>query len=152
MTSESLETERDEGPEFSQPVVLRIPSSPEYILLARLVISSMGHIAGFGPSDIYDLKLAVTEAVTNVIRHTSVDHFQVEYRVLPRGVEIMVTDAGDGFVESELKQDSPGAYGGFGLTVIRSLVDEVVLESEEGAGTKLKMIRRVDPSVQALNG
>jgi len=36
---------------------------------------------------------------------------------------------------------SPGEHGGFGLAVIRSLVDEVALESTAG-GTRLRMLRR----------
>src|SRR3712207_8626482 len=36
----------------------------------------------------------------------------------------------------------PDGHGGFGLAVIRNLVDELVLDSTEGGGTRLKMIRR----------
>ena len=35
--------------------------------------------------------------------------------------------------------------GGFGLAVIRDLVDELVLDSKEGGGTRMKMIRRAGP-------
>jgi anti-sigma regulatory factor (Ser/Thr protein kinase) len=37
--------------------------------------------------------------------------------------------------------EEPGEHGGFGLAVIRSLVDEVILDSSP-EGTRLKMIRR----------
>ena len=66
--------------EVQEPVYLRIPSRAEYVLLARLVVSSVGQLAGFGAEDIYDLKLAVTEAVTNVIRHAAVNELRIEYR------------------------------------------------------------------------
>ncbi len=52
-----------------------------------------GRLAGLEPEEVYDLKLAVTEAVTNVIRHASVESYEIEYRVLPLGVEVSVTDA-----------------------------------------------------------
>jgi anti-sigma regulatory factor (Ser/Thr protein kinase) len=58
-------------------------------------------------------------------------------------VEITVVDRGGGFDVGELTEE-PGEYGGFGLAVIRSLVDEVVLNSSP-EGTRLKMIRRATP-------
>ena len=140
MTCETMKNKDEEGLGFSEPVILEIPSSSEYVLLARLVVSCAGQLAGFGPEDVYDLKLAVTEAATNVIRHAAVGSFQIEYRVLPGAVEVTVTDAGGGFDIAALSA-RPGGHGGFGLTVIRSLVDEVALDSTTN-GTRLKMVRR----------
>lgn len=122
------------------PVSLVLPSSAEYVMLARLVAGQVGRLAGFEPEDIYDLKLAVTEAVTNVIRHAAVESYEVEFRVLPQAVEVTVTDAGGGFRVSDLPTE-PDEQGGFGLTVIENLVDELVLESEDD-GTRIRMVRR----------
>src|ERR687890_353365 len=132
----------DEGSGLSESISLSLPSSPEYVLLARLVMGQAGRLAGLEPEEVYDLKLAVTEAVTNVIRHASVQHYEIEYRILPLGVEVSVTDSGGGFSVADLTGESD-EHGGFGLTVIRSLVDELVLDSSKGGGTRLKMVRRV---------
>ena len=140
MERETAEINEGEGLRFSDPVSLTLPSSPEYVLLARLVVAQVGRLAGFGAEDVYDLKLAVTEAATNVIRHAAVDNYQIEYRVLPRTVEITVIDAGGGFNVADLTR-APDGHGGFGLAVIRDLVDELVLDSTRGGGTRLKMIR-----------
>jgi serine/threonine-protein kinase RsbW len=140
MTCETMGEKQGKRFGETEPIILELPSSSEYVLLARLVVSCAGQLAEFEPEEVYDLKLAVTEAVTNVIRHTAVDSFQIEYRILPRAVEITVTDEGGGFDVGELTGKS-GEHGGFGLTVIRSLVDEVILNSTAG-GTRLKMIRR----------
>ena len=129
------------GSGFSDPISLTLPSSPEYVLLARLVMGQAGRLAGLEPEEVYDLKLAVTEAVTNVIRHASVQSYEIEYRILPSGVEVSVTDAGGGFSVADLAGE-PDEHGGFGLAVIRNLVDELVLDSARGGGTRLKMIRR----------
>ena len=141
MERETAEINEGEGPGFSNPVSLTLPSSPEYVLLARLVVAQVGRLAGFGPEDVYDLKLAVTEAATNVIRHAAVENYEIEYRVLPRAVEITVIDAGGGFNVADLTR-APDGQGGFGLAVIRDLVDELMLDSTRGGGTRLKMIRR----------
>src|ERR671921_2738193 len=132
----------DEGSGLSDPISLTLPSSPEYVLLARLVMGQAGRLAGLEPEEVYDLKLAVTEAVTNVIRHASVESYEIEYSILPLGVEVSVTDAGGGFSGAGLTGESD-EHGGFGSPAIRSLVDELVLDSTKGGGTRLKMIRRV---------
>ncbi len=142
MAYDTMENKEAKGSGFSESVVLEVPSSSEYVLLTRLVVSCVGQLAGFGSEDIYDLKLAVTEAATNVIRHAAVSHFQIEFRVFPSAVEVTVTDAGGGFDVGALSA-KPGEaeYGGFGLAVIRSLVDEVALDSTT-SGTRLRMVRR----------
>lgn len=147
MGHETAEIKEGEAVGFSEPVLLKLPSRPEYILLARLVVSQVGQLAGFGPDDVYDLKLAVTEAATNVIRHASVTHFEIDYRVSSGAVEITVTDLGGGFDPEDLDR-LPEEHGGFGLAVISGLVDEVTLDSSaDGGGTRLKMIRRPAKSV-----
>jgi serine/threonine-protein kinase RsbW len=130
-----------EGSGFLDPISLTLPSSPEYVLLARLVMGQAGRLAGLEPEEVYDLKLAVTEAVTNVIRHASVQSYEIEYKILPSSVEVSVTDAGGGFNVADFAGE-PDEHGGFGLAVIRNLVDELVLDSTRGGGTRLKMIRR----------
>lgn len=138
MKREIAETKKEEVGGLD-PVSLVLPSSAEYVMLARLVAGQVGRLAGFEPEDVYDLKLAVTEAATNVIRHAAVESYEVEFRVLPRAVEVTVTDAGGGFQVSELGE--PGDQGGFGLTVIENLVDELDLDSR-GDGTRMRMLRR----------
>lgn len=133
------------GSGFRDPISLTLPSSPEYVLLARLVMGQAGRLAGLEPEEVYDLKLAVTEAVTNVIRHASVESYEIQYKILSSGVEVSVMDAGGGFSLAELTGE-PGEYGGFGLAVIRNLVDELVLDSTKGGGTRLKMIRHSGPT------
>lgn len=139
MERETAETKQEEIGDLD-PVSLVLPSRPEYVMLARLVAGQVGRLAGFEPEDIYDLKLAVTEAATNVIRHAAVDDYEILYKASPRVVEVIVTDAGGGFSVSELAGE-PDGQGGFGFTVIRNLVDELVLDSRD-EGTRLRMIRR----------
>lgn len=131
------ESEEEIG--FQEPVSLCVLSHSEYVLLTRLLVSSVGGAAGFDTGDIYDLKLAVTEAVTNVIRHTAVESALVEYRALPGVVQVTVVDGGGGFDLAELDRE-PGEHGGFGLAVIRGLVDEMALDSTSH-GTTVKMTR-----------
>ena len=135
------------------PLRIRLPARPEYVLLARLIVAHVGQAAGFGPEEIYDLKLAVTEAATNVIRHAEVESFDIEYLRHHDAIEIIVTDTGSGFDTQAQKNVSPegGIEGGLGLSVIRNLVDEVVIESAPGK-TRLRMMRRAGASVEVSSG
>jgi serine/threonine-protein kinase RsbW len=135
----------------TEPIRLTVPSRAEYVLLARLVVAQVGQVAGFDADDVYDLKLAVTEAVTNVIRHARVEEYEVQYRAAEGVVEITVADRGGGFDESDLTME-PDVRGGFGLTVIRNLVDEVTIERAAGGGTRLTMIQRSAPVVEETTG
>ena len=141
--------EEDKG--LVEPVSLKIPSRPEYVLLTRLVVAQIGKIAELGQGEIYDLKLAVTEAVTNAIRHANVESFEVEYLARPKAVEITVRDAGSGFNAGDLAI-SPDSEGGFGLAVIGGLVDEVVLDSTGNGGTELKMVYRSSERSEKVEG
>lgn len=143
-------TEGD-GKELVEPVSLKIPSRPEYVLLARLVVAQIGQIAELGQGEIYDLKLAVTEAVTNAIRHANVESLEVEYLARPKSVEITVRDDGGGFNAGDLTT-SPDSEGGFGLAVIGGLVDEVALDSTGEGGTKLKMVYRSSGQPEKIEG
>lgn len=151
MGRETTEAREEEEIGTAEPISLKIPSRAEYVLLARLVVSNVGSLAGFEQHDIYDLKLAITEAATNVIRHADVDHFEIEYRLASGAVEITVEDTGDGFREEDFTGDA-GSQGGFGLAVIRSLVDELALESTAGGGTRLRMVRRASTPVSSEIG
>lgn len=151
MGQETTEAREEEEIGTSEPISLKIPSRAEYVLLARLVASRVGELADFEQQDVYDLKLAITEAATNVIRHAAVDSFEIEYRASPGAVEITVKDTGEGFETEDFTGD-PGAQGGFGLAVIRSLVDEVALESTAGDGTRLRMTRRASTPARSETG
>ena len=110
-------------------------------LLARLEMGQAGRLAGLEPEEVYDRKLAVTEAEANVIRHASLDSYEIQDKILPSGVEVSVTDAGGGFSVAELAGE-PDEHGGFGLAVIRNLVDELVLESTAEAFTSAGVTSR----------
>jgi hypothetical protein len=47
MTFETMKDKQRSGRDFPEPIVLELPSSSEYALLARLVVSCAGQLAGF---------------------------------------------------------------------------------------------------------
>jgi anti-sigma regulatory factor (Ser/Thr protein kinase) len=70
-----------------------------------------------------DLLILVTELVTNAVRHAGLEpHDRIELRLTARNgvVRAEVRDPGPGFVPVERE---PGAGGGFGLMLLRTLSD-----------------------------
>jgi anti-sigma regulatory factor (Ser/Thr protein kinase) len=95
---------------------------------ARAAVRALGERAGFGPSDHERLDLAVSELVTNALRHGEPPAL-VEARVTGDAVEVAVTDRGrgpdDGF--AGLLSPTLGRPGGYGLWIVHQICDDVVL-------------------------
>ena len=47
----------------------RIPAKPEYITLCRLALTGISRLRPLGDETLADLKLALTEACSNSVRH-----------------------------------------------------------------------------------
>jgi serine/threonine-protein kinase RsbW len=116
---------------------LEIPASPEYIAIARLVVSSLASARrALADERIDDLKLAVSEACTNAIEaHTSTaTNEHVRIRVWEGGdqLAVAVEDRGPGFDPEALPPHPPvtdpdrlNFERGLGIPLIRTLVDRV---------------------------
>ncbi|MDP9388903.1 MAG: ATP-binding protein [Actinomycetota bacterium] len=146
------------GSEDGQAVIeLEIPARPEYVGLARLVVSSLASSRrALADERVDDLKLAVSEACTNAIEaHAVVD---VDDRVMVRWSEgddrlqVEVEDQGHGFDLGELPEHPPvtdpdrlNFERGLGIPLIRTLVDEVDFDPSE-AGTSVRMVMFCGPA------
>ena len=138
----------------AETVELRIPCDPKYILVARLVTGGVGTRAGLTIDDIDDLKVAVSEACTNVTDHAFTNSDKLEgpativLRFTPRqkALQVEVEDYGAGFDPEQIHEAKPGTggtEGGLGLYLIRQLTDELEIQSAPGSGTKLIMTKRL---------
>jgi len=138
-------------------IELEIPARPEYVGLARLVVSSLASSRRTLADDrIDDLKLAVSEACTNAIEaHADVD---VTERVLLRWSEaddrlqVQVQDRGPGFDPRSLPTHPPvtdpdrlNFERGLGIPLIRSLVDRVEFDPS-GNGTSVSIVMFCGPA------
>ena len=135
-------------------VKLDIPAKAEYVVLGRLALS--GLLRGHGCSDdtVADLKLAITEACSNSVRH-AYDHddgqVHLEFTVLADRVTIQIGDEGGGFHEDDV--DCPECQGipeiklsdgGMGISIIRAVVDDFDLRKPESGGTLLVLTKMFD--------
>jgi serine/threonine-protein kinase RsbW len=142
------DTTAAESAEGVRAVRLRIPAKPEYIALGRLALTGLAQARGVDSDTIADLKLALTEAVSNSVRHAydTVGEGQVEIRYELRGdrMSVEVMDDGAGFDPDEAPSFDGDelSEGGLGIAIIRTLTDEVEIESRPGVrGSRLRFVK-----------
>jgi serine/threonine-protein kinase RsbW len=102
---------------------------------------------GVSPAAVDDVALALTEACTNVVKHSGVDdEYEVHLVVSDDVCEISVVDTGRGFDSSVLTQGmAPGsAEEGRGLALLSALVDGVSFESRPEEGTVVHLVKQLD--------
>src|ERR1700750_2414700 len=88
------------GHEGRGSVPPRVPARAEYIALARLALSGLAEIVSLPEELLADLKLALTEAVSNSVRHAygEGDGFvSVLYELRGGSLAVEVVDDGEGF-------------------------------------------------------
>jgi serine/threonine-protein kinase RsbW len=105
---------------------------------------------------IYDLKLAVDEACTNIITHgyagMNPGSILLTLDLEPRQVKIVLTDFGHSFEPSEPPAPDVGAAfedrpaGGFGLFFIYQCMDGIDYDASE-CGNHLTLIKKLRPLV-----
>ena len=123
---------------------LCVPGKPEYVGTVRMTISHVAAGAGFDIEAIDDIKVAVSEACTNIICHSH-DHSDFSYDIIiereEKGITITVMDQGAGFETADYIEPIPGetSGSGMGIFIIRALMDEVDVHSEVGVGTNIRM-------------
>jgi serine/threonine-protein kinase RsbW len=125
-----------------------MPAEPKWLALGRLVL---GGVCQLGPVDeetLADLKLAVTEACSNSVRHAYAEgggEVEVRYELERDSLAVEVSDAGRGFrfdrplpelgplPDEELREDE------MGLAIIHALADEVAVGAgPDGRGTRIR--------------
>jgi serine/threonine-protein kinase RsbW len=125
-------------------VRLIIPARAEYISLCRLALTGIGRLRALSDELLADLKLALTEAASNSVRHAygdkNVGVVEISYELLPDRLVIEVTDEGEGFelAEAEGAPDEL-SEGGLGIAIIRAIADEVEIGTQPGRkGSRLR--------------
>jgi len=131
----------------SKTVRLTIPAKPEYITLSRLALSGLSRVRPLSDATIADLKLALTEACSNSVRHAYANgdgHVQIRFELQHDRLVIEVSDAGAGFVldDSAKDDDAELSEGGLGIAIIRSIADEVeIAGGPDGRGSRLRFVK-----------
>jgi serine/threonine-protein kinase RsbW len=123
--------------------------------MIREFVVKVAEQSGLSESDRDHLELAVDEACSNVIEHAYGHDVKKEVTVRATfdddELRISVIDTGAGFDPTGVPQKELGELvrkrrtGGLGMRLIKSLMDEVRYEIEQGTKNELHMVKKVRP-------
>lgn len=127
-------------------IEMKIPSKPEYVGVIRLTVSGIASRMGFSYEDIDDLKVAISEAITNAVHHAYHENrggeISLRFGVYIDRLEVIVADNGKSFNYKEVHHKTEPynksssiedmREGGLGLFLIEALMDEVSINNESG--------------------
>jgi serine/threonine-protein kinase RsbW len=132
--------------EGGRSVRLTIPARPEYITLGRLALTAIAGVRPLSDETLHDLKLALTEACTNSVKHAYDDQgrgsVDIVYELQADRLAVEVGDAGAGFDPGTAEADADELEeGGLGIAIIRAVTDEVEIAEREGGGSRLRFVK-----------
>ena len=130
---------------MNSSIRLTIPARAEYIDIARLTLFGIANKAGFSYEEIEDMKVAVTEACTNVVLHAYSNGtpgvIDISFELEQEGISIRIKDEGSSFKYEAAASKSVSLHdkeleevtaGGLGLFMMHALMDKVEVFSERG--------------------
>jgi anti-sigma regulatory factor (Ser/Thr protein kinase) len=129
-------------PATPSPVRLALPADPRNIAIVRRALEAIADELALPRRLVEDMRLAVTEACTNVVRHAYADGEgedpeALRVALLPQenGMQVIVDDSGRG------PGPSPDLRGpGFGLPLIAALTSELeVTHGADDRGSRVAM-------------
>jgi anti-sigma regulatory factor (Ser/Thr protein kinase) len=134
-------------PRPTSDVRLTLPATPENVAVVRHVLGAFADALDLPADTVEDMRLAITEACTNVVRHAyrEGESGPIDVVIRPNGdrLDIIVTDYGAGM------SPSPDLSGpGLGLPLIAALADSVDLQPVPNCrGSRLSMSFRCRPAL-----
>ena len=129
-------TDTEPAPE----VVLNMPARAEGVGVVRQALAGLADALAFDAAVLSDMKMAVTEACTNVVVHAydeDAGMLEVEMLADEMGLTIVVRDHGAGIQPRPARSEAPAL--GLGLPLIAALSDAFELRGSTGQGTEVRM-------------
>ncbi|HEX2102447.1 MAG TPA: ATP-binding protein [Solirubrobacteraceae bacterium] len=127
---------------------LTLPARPENVAVARHAIGGFADVLDMPDQTLADVKLAVTEACTNVVVHAYPNGdgpMGLRASVQEGVLRVVVVDQGRGILP---RADSPGL--GLGLPLIATLAESLELGTGTSEETEVRMSFRLDAGEDLL--
>jgi len=124
---------------------------PESLLsVLRAVTGSVAEIVELSEKETGMLKLAIVEAVTNIIRHSLKNEFDhtIEFDLVlaERELQFVLRDDGeaaDGVFDVQPPAPSPDQLGGAGLCLIHECMDKIIYERLPNNLNQLRLVKQL---------
>lgn len=131
---------------------LTIPAKPEYITLGRLALTGIARLRAepLRQEVLGDLKLALTEACTNSVKHAyrgGEGTVEILYELHDDKLVVEVVDEGEGFDPPARRAaalaDDELSEGGLGIAIIEALADEFEIRERAEGGSSLRFVKHL---------
>jgi serine/threonine-protein kinase RsbW len=137
----------------SRPIELHIPSAFGCEKVAMEKVAAVAAKMGFSHDRVEDLKTAVAEACLNAIEHgnkmNTTIRVGIELLADDSKLQVSVSDQGEGVgvvpepdIEAKIEGREPPR--GWGVFLIKNLVDEVQFDAKAGGGHEIRMLIHLD--------
>ena len=141
---------------MTDEISISIPSDPRYLKVARNVMENVVAAMGFPEPDDSRMVMAFDEACSNIIRHSCDGDrsikISITFGLSSDELTITITDhgkCGKGFDPECSKPkdlDKEVTPGGFGVSIIKCVMDKVEYSSWPEKGNVLVMTKRLKPA------
>lgn len=128
---------------------VEFPSLSENVSLSRVIVASFAAQLDFTLNELEEIRVATSEAVSNCIIHgyrNTSGLVRLELAIKDGTLEIVVIDYGCGIEDIQLAQTPTYSTDpermGLGLVFMQSFMDEMLLDSEPGKGTRVIMRKK----------
>lgn len=122
------------------------PADVSQMSAARARVAEIVRPLGLSDSAVFDIKVAVGEALANAVRHGSPqgpsDTVGVQVRAYPDRVDVVVSDSGCGYDGVPNVSPDTFAPSGRGVLFMRALMDAVEFRPSEQGGTDVLLGKR----------
>jgi serine/threonine-protein kinase RsbW len=140
-------TPSENGSYHARTVRLTIPAKAEYITLGRLALTGLSRLRPLEDETLADLKLALTEACSNSVRHAYAGAeglVEILFELHQDRLVIEVADDGGGFDPAAGRSEDALSEGGLGIAIIRAVADELEIGVRpSGEGSRLRFVKHL---------
>jgi len=135
---------------MSKPALIELHASLNHLAVLRRFVHDQALLLGLDESEAYDLMLAMTEAVTNILLHGYPNQegwIAIEMFAEANGAMLVIRDAAPGFDPtqagaSKLKNQAPDRpSGGMGIAWIRQFTDRMQYQPLASGGNQLLLFK-----------
>ena len=134
-------------------LIITIPSHPKYLSVVRTVTVKIGQLYEINETIIEDIKLAIDEACTNIIKHAykgdTSKKIILKYKISKKSFKVIIEDSGcksniDVMKGRSLEEVRPG---GLGIHFIKRVFDTFEFYGKKKKGNRLKLIKYIKATV-----
>ena len=135
------------GDPHARIVRLKVPADLEFLPMLNTATEEALRLTAAGEESANTLANAVMEAATNAAQYgPEGSEIEVEFRIRPEEMEVLVSDRGPGFDPNRIsgadEEMTSMTLRGRGVLIMKAAADESSFEQRPGGGTTVRLVKR----------